>query len=339
MKTTVSSSKEQMSLQQAFTLVELLVVITIIGILIALLLPAVQAAREAARRMQCTNNLKQTILAAHSFNEAKGMFPKGLRNRNPAALFGGGPVTSWAIDIMPYMEYGNIYQLTGADLPAGPLPADWSANNDRAGQTTISAYLCPSDSPGCFGALPSAGVNQDWARSNYTACFSADGTYSEPSVPDMGDGGCNNQATYNPSVTSGLRALFNINVRKTLDMVTDGTSNTVALSELIQGPDKSQDVRGTWWGFFGAHHTHMVVPNSPSSDRIPLWCDSAKIPCQMSSCLSTAIVAARSYHPGGVNVAMADGSGRFIMDTIDQSTWVALGSINGGETLGLGGGD
>jgi prepilin-type N-terminal cleavage/methylation domain-containing protein/prepilin-type processing-associated H-X9-DG protein len=343
MGTKSSFCRERTLLRRAFTLVELLVVITIIGILIALLLPAVQAAREAARRMQCSNNLKQAILAAHSFNEAKGMFPMGVRNRNPAALMGGGPVTSWAISIMPYMEYGNIYNLLGADLqpPPAPLPPDWSANSDRAAQTVISALMCPSDPPGCFGALPSAGVNQDWTRSNYTACFSADGTYAEPGVPDSGDGGanCNNQASYNPSVTSGKRALFNINVRKTLDDVTDGTSNTVALSETIQGPDKSQDVRGTWWGFWGYHHTHMVAPNSPLPDRTPLWRDPAKIPCQPSSCLSTAAIAARSYHPGGVNVAMADGSGRFIIDGIDQSTWVALGSINGGETLGLGGGN
>ena len=107
-------------LRRAFTLVELLVVITIIGILIALLLPAVQAAHERHNACSAATISSRAILASHNFNEAKGMFTMGLRNRTPPDLMSGGPVIGWDIDIMPYMEYGSVYNLTGAEYPSRP---------------------------------------------------------------------------------------------------------------------------------------------------------------------------------------------------------------------------
>ena len=243
----------------AFTLVELLVVITIIGILIALLLPAVQAAREAARRMQCANNLKQIVLASHSFHEAKGTFPVGMQGD-----YYQGTVF-WPEEIMPYMELGNLYAKLDLQSPLGIAGGPWYTNNDAANKTWIPAYQCPSDTTGTY--YEPAGYY--WARSNYTACYSADGLMVEPGAP-QNIGSCSDDASLNPSVNSKLRALFNVNVVRSVANVLDGTSNTVAFSEVIQGPDRSSDMRGYWWGMYGAAHAHACAELDGVGQRVLL---------------------------------------------------------------------
>ena len=223
---------------------ELLVVITIIGILIALLLPAVQAAREAARRMQCANNLKQIVLASHSFHEAKGMFPMGMKGDYYQ------PTVFWPEEIMPYMELGNLYAKLDLQSSLG-IPGSWYTNNDAAYKTSIPAYQCPSDTTGTYYEP----TGYYWARSNYTACYSADGLMVEPGAHRTSARAATTPAR-NPSVNSKLRALFNVNVARSFADVLDGTSNTVAFSEVIQGPDRSSDMRGYWWGMYGAAHAH-----------------------------------------------------------------------------------
>jgi len=148
------------------------VVITIIGILIALLLPAVQSAREAARRMQCGNNLKQIVLAAHNFHVANGVFPMGIETFPPPRVFGAG-LKGWTHAILPYLELQNIDDIE--DYVTGTGNPLWYTNNDEAHKTRIAAYQCPSDT---LGTIDMTGEPvHGWSRSNYTACFSADGPW------------------------------------------------------------------------------------------------------------------------------------------------------------------
>jgi prepilin-type processing-associated H-X9-DG protein len=171
-----------------------------------------------------------------------------------------------------------------------------------------------------------------WSRSNYVACYSADGIMVEPDAPHDRDT-CNNDPRVNAAVLSARLALFNINVERKFKSVVDGTSKTIAFSEHIQGPDDTKDSRGYWWGWWGHQYTHMRAPNSPLPDHT-FYCHDDKVPCRGVACWSAHIHAARSYHSGGVNVCLADGSVRFVDDSVDQSVWEGLASINGEEVGG-----
>ena len=240
-----------------FTLVELLVVITIIGILIALLLPAVQAAREAARRMQCTNNLKQIGLALAAYESSANAFPMGVYwSIRPQCDRPGGRVNGWVIAILPYLELENVYN----SLNLNPATGWGSVNggvNDAVYATNIAAYRCPSDDPVKF---PSG--NFQLSRSNYVGCFSPDGTLVEKSAYPKRfsyDSG----PTTNPATA---RAIFNWNISRTVADVSDGTSNTIAVSETIAGKDG--DVRGGWWNEGGYTYSNDRTPNSPIPDSM-----------------------------------------------------------------------
>ena len=311
-----------------FSMVELLVVIAIIGMLIALLLPAIQAARESARRAQCTVNLKQIILAAQNFHNVHGYFPLGDQS-TPSGQIYGGVNHFWTETILPYIEEGALLDIDPLEVIGA---SNWRIDDNRANKVAVALYQCPSDTPGVMN-VPSENI-YGWSRSNYVACFSADGTMVEPKAPQDQDT-CNNDPAKNPSVASGLRALFNINVKKRISQVTDGTSHTVAFSEVIAGTSGTSDARGYWWGFYGAQYTAMRSPNSPLADQLQdPFCDPTKVPCDTTaSCWSTYVVAARSHHPGAVNVALADGSARAVSDAIDSSLWRALSSMAGGETM------
>ena len=308
-----------------FTLVELLVVIAIIGILIALLLPAVQAAREAARRMQCTNNLKQLALAVQNYNGSCNYLPAGFTSP-PNSL--GGPINTWAVRVMPFIEMGTTSNLWDYSEGYGS-----GFDNISFMKVLIPAFNCPSDN-----AEPSLNVS-GYCHSNYVACFSPDGTMTERGANWTGDT-CNNSPVYQPATR---KAMFNVNIFKEMRQITDGLSNTVGISETIAGIDQGatgHDIRGFWWYPWGTQYTHHRTPNTTIPDSVwagagPDYCVSTtQAPCLSNgACHSTEDFAARSKHIGGVNAARGDGSVQFFTSQIDLSVWQALASIDGAESI------
>ena len=336
MRTAMSANLESgvpsaSSFRRAFTLTELLVVIAIIGLLIALLLPAVQSARESARRSNCTSNLKQIILASHNFHSTHGRFPMGLETKPPPMIY-NSLLMNWSQALMGYLEETNLYYTQSFTIAVSD--AGYYSANNAAFTTQINSFYCPSDTQGVMD-VPAETIF-GWTRSNYSACYSADGTMVEPKAPQDRDT-CNNDPAQNPSVTSGKRALFNINVAKRFKDVQDGTSKTVAFSEMIAGMSHTADTRGYWWGFFGEQYTHLRGPNSTIPDYLllPDHCHPTPMtPCQATaSCWTTVIIAARSNHPGIVMVAMADGSVQPVGDDVDMKIWQDMASIASGEIL------
>jgi prepilin-type N-terminal cleavage/methylation domain-containing protein/prepilin-type processing-associated H-X9-DG protein len=311
---------------RGFTLIELLVVIAIIAVLIALLLPAVQAAREAARRIQCTNNLKQLGLAFHNYHSANDCFPPG----ELALPSMSGVRYTWTGFILPYIEQGTLANAYNFALGMGAGGGIGSVDNDTVFKTRIATYGCPSDSAGVDG--------NGYARSNYVATYSPDGAMVEPGAPFTYDN-CNNNPGTQPATR---KALSNINVTRGIRDIRDGSSNTVALSELLAGPDGTYDFRGQWMTDFGQQYTHHRPPNTSVPDSFwfivgaPPYCTNTKpgAPCAgTAACWSTEDFAARSYHSGGINAAMADGSVRFFKNSINLSVWQAIASINAGEVV------
>jgi prepilin-type N-terminal cleavage/methylation domain-containing protein len=306
--------------EKGFTLVELLVVIAIIGVLVALLLPAIQAAREAARRSQCTNNLKQIGLAMQNYLAAQKTYPCGSQADDEAAR---KKVHQWTIYLMPYLEQSSLYDRY--DFAVGDRGPNFAAINGPLFQTPIGAFLCPSDTATFV-------KDWGWSHSNYVGCFNADGSWVDPgNYP--GDT-ATSIAFYNPAVNSMKQGIFNFNLKRSPKDITDGTSNTYAFSEVIAGAENELDFRGTWSVDHGVAYTHRLGPNSTQPDNDAYACPVVKrpeAPCVKAPTFGTAYWAARSLHQGGVNGSRIDGSVQFITDDTDSNVWVALGSINGSD--------
>jgi prepilin-type N-terminal cleavage/methylation domain-containing protein len=323
--------------KSGFTLIELLVVIAIIAILIALLLPAVQQAREAARRTQCKNNLKQLALALHNYHDTHNVFPPGTVNPlgdDPNGRNGNGTPgigAPWIVFILPMLEQTAHYAAFTKILAERPEIVDWFGNGTYTtqgitiGRDPLPAMSCPSH-PGTEDRLANGTGMEHLARGNYAACY--------------GKAGYGRVHTNNPTVGGVFGNNSKINMR---DM-TDGTTNTIAISELkfrltnSTGPSV-QDTRGTWsYGVMGANiFSTRIGPNSASPDGV--WgCrnfPAQGMPCiQIGSPYTEMYSAARSYHIGGVQAALADGSVRLFSDNIDLTLYQNLGTRGGGETLG-----
>ena len=315
-----------------FTLVELLVVIAIIGILIALLLPAVQAAREAARRMQCTNNAKQVAMAIHMYHDSAKQFPPGYGYYDPAV--GNLTFWPWPVRLFAYMEQPVLADLMNA--PHAGYSSGWDYPPGGTGSlppesllpvfdTNISTWQCPSD--------PTITVryNEDYqlgttaaryARLSFAACTGvgkSDGTVVPPSKLLAGLG-----------PNERVRGVFDLNYGAKIAEISDGTSNTILLSEMIGGSIASiRSVHAFYHGpIFMADHG----PNDGTSDLV-YWCDKADEPTCITAGSEAIVQTTRSAHPGGVVTASCDGSVRFVNDTIDIWTWKFLATPDGGEVL------
>ena len=309
-----------------FTLVELLVVITIIGILIALLLPAVQQAREAARRTKCTNNLKQLSLAVLQYEEALGILPPGMQyDAGESVRTSPHFRPNWVILTLPHLEQQPLYN-------SFDLNRYISDPVNRAPRgTALGTLLCPTDNGFDNWYEPLESVEgEHWARGNYAAsagsCYLLEGNRWDAAHGPNSPGWLDNR----------LRGVMGINASVTIAEIRDGTSNTVMLGEVRVGVTQ-HDRRGTWaMGTAGAsclfayaYHSDARCPNDCSnhSDDIRGCChlrntdpgfDVLAEECMLCHCGSqNAQATVRSLHAGGVFVAFCDGSVHFISDFID----------------------
>jgi prepilin-type N-terminal cleavage/methylation domain-containing protein/prepilin-type processing-associated H-X9-DG protein len=326
-----------------FTLIELLVVIAIIGVLIALLLPAVQQAREAARRIQCTNNLKQLGLALHNYVDSKGVPPFGQGPEPRDAWHGWSSLAM----LLPYLEQTSAYNAINFDIAGGSSPD--TPQNTTAQRLRLTGFLCPSDNdrltaPGGHNSYCGSGGSDP--NMNLATCS---GLF----------GGMHGAGPYVPTTVG-------------LNTVTDGLSHTAAFSERVkgiglynsdQGPDSLKPPGsvfripsfggnppndpqfalfqcsavnpggamtalsnhysvGSFWHIgttYGARYNHVMPPNA--------------ISCSGPNTDNYGAHTASSRHPGVVNVAFADGSVRTVKQTVSVLVWRALGTRAGGEVV------
>lgn len=316
---------------RGFTLIELLVVIAVVAILIALLLPAVQSAREAARRGQCVNNLKQISLAMHGYHDLYNVLPPGKKG----CCWG-----TWLIYVLPQLEQQSLFNAwnsCGTNAVGVPTNYDldfrfFGATNQTVTSTWISVYLCPSDQTNAPISATTNGVTYACTSQNYAVNFGAtvvsqldyqDARFVGAPFVDIGSpNGDYSQPGRRPV---GFNSLA------------DGLSNTLLCSEVIVG--QGQDLRGfSWWGD-AATFEAFLGPNSTSPDVIfaSNYCinQSPNPPCTTATTALPDMYAARSRHAGGgVNVAMGDGTVRFIKNSIALQTWRALSTTRGGEIVG-----
>jgi prepilin-type N-terminal cleavage/methylation domain-containing protein/prepilin-type processing-associated H-X9-DG protein len=322
--------------RKGFTLIELLVVVAIIGILIALLLPAVQKVREAANRSQCTNNLKQLGLAMHNFESVHGIFPSG----SPEVFQDQSGYLSPLVQLLGYLEQDNTYKLF--DLNKGPFDEP----NVEAATQKPKVFLCPTD------VLEDVTEVMGWTNyhancGSWVYAHGWDGIFG----PDYA-------TTGGPALNGAVR----------IADISDGTSNTAAFAEVLKGygddarapRDRLRDCyeygnppsrdpataraafmardwhtagfAGGWnppWRWRGypwsegtvwrGWYNHLLPPNSVCWRPNDWW---------------KLVTPATSLHPGGVNVLLCDGSVRFVSDSVDANAWLAAGTRNGGEPYG-----
>ena len=308
------------TLHRAFTLVELLVVIAIIGVLVALLLPAVQAAREAARRSQCANNLKQLGVGVTQYADAnRGAFPVG----SYSCCSG-----TWQIAMLPFVEQKALfdqYKGYGQVGPSGEIDVNLrysAAANQPVTRQLIKAYTCPSDNK----VAPRGVITFH----NYVANY-GNTTMNRKTPHGVHTDGQPNRYGKAPFIRVDSNTASPQVVR--LSDVTDGLSSTLAFSETVKG--QYGDLRGFGWWNGGAHFEAYIAPNSnqPDLPEQEQYCVDQRPnpPCAGPTTANPQSIGARSRHPGGVHVTMCDGAVKFMSDNVNLNTWRFLSTAGGRE--------
>jgi prepilin-type N-terminal cleavage/methylation domain-containing protein len=331
--------------RRGFSLVELLVVIAVIGILMGLVLPAVQAAREASRRAQCINNLKQIGLAIQHYNESNRVFP-------PVALptftgsqgqFGSGHYHSPLARVLPYIEQKNLYDA----INFGPVPSSGNAvfENLTAMKTSVAAFLCPSDGERSV---------EGFGRCNYRFNLGATHRFGPDDVePSSWFGPFSAHRVYGAAdFTDGLSQTIGVSERLQGDWAKSAIRRlgdyrlTTADGYTLIGPDAATEVcralaagtplesrGGESWFLSGFHFTSYNHCTTPNSD---VWaCSFDPHTDDLHSRVKhDGVFPATSYHSGGVHALRMDGSVRFEKDSVSLVVWRGLGTRSGGEITG-----
>ena len=309
-------------LRRGFTLIELLVVIAIIAILVAMLLPTVQQAREAARRSQCKNNLKQLALALHNYEETHTTFPPGVVTINPQASvvicslgFGFGASdswneaqsgagvhgTSWMLQILPYVEKNTLYEEWDFELsPSG---------NRAVGETDIPFFYCPSRRS---NAISDARMFQGWTKggTDYGGCLGVCNGFHDCGTHEFWRVATGNRPE------APCKGMFRVNSATRIRDVTDGMSNTIMLGELERLDRSTGNFSQDGWAIGGSPTIFSTCSNRCRGPNSDFFEEPA------------------SDHVGGIHVGLADGSIRFTADSIDKTIFAALGSMQNYEVLG-----
>jgi prepilin-type N-terminal cleavage/methylation domain-containing protein/prepilin-type processing-associated H-X9-DG protein len=323
----VRRSLRRRSSRLGFTLIELLVVIAIIAVLIGLLLPAVQKVRESAASASCTNNLHQIGIALQTYHDNNGTFPPGHYVVGPLGD-GGGNCTyfaNWAILILPYVEQGNLYNQYNNTV------RNTAAVNQPVVQQYVSVYSCPSDINARVVLSPESTVNGQSAADNATYMTGSYRGMAGVSATGFDQwAGYPSEVVVNLRTNAGLRGLLHTDGPATglngerMVGIKDGTSNTLAVGERTT---ITHNRRTTFWAdSFNLYSTSGAYRQS------------ASLLNDYDKCLTIASDPAQckygwgSMHSGYINFVFVDGSVRKVQTSIDMNIFVALATINGGET-------
>jgi len=309
---------------RGFTLVELLVVIAIIGVLVALLLPAVQAAREAARRSTCGNHLKQIGLGLHNYHDINLNLPMGALvdfsgGGSPNGI--GSRESTWTVGLLPFIEQENLYNQLSPLMGTHPA-LEWmetDGGNVLACGEVIDVLTCPSDPHSGKTTAHHGGAHDynDGFCSNYSGCM---GSQKITTATDR-----------------NLNGIFYHLQCTNFRDITDGTSSTLLVGEhiAVRDPSGERDWRGRFYRgkHLGVLFTSLEPPNTTVKDELIRCTDDQYAPCTTNQNTTNAMYM-RSLHPGGAQATFADASVHFISETVNTNTFRNLGQRNDGNVLG-----
>lgn len=339
--------------KKGFTLVELLVVIAIIGILIGMLLPAVQQVREAARRTQCLNNMRQLGIAAHNYESSRMVFPPGCnwqttssdprRNNNPP-IKGDGERVGWAAFLLPFLEQNNLEQALNESTNGYTTQwymatlANGSGGAQLCASQVIPFFICPSDAGGDTNPVLSlASGTEDFAKSNYVAIAGAGGT-----TPAFMGGAATelDMKSFNTSIFSAFWGMFGLNSKTTFGNISDGTTNVIMFGERATrdeiGSGRATNIRdnvgAVWAGILNANADYRgnniskdwAVFGHMASENAQNWgINGEDSPRNVAS----------SFHAGGANLVRGDASTSFFSDDLNVSTLADLVRMADGQVV------